>query len=374
MDMSVTESSKINITLSSGKRYPVCVDRGFKKEFFSDLVSLKASSYFVLSQRGFENLFLQKFLKELGGYVSIPDDHVLLLEPGEENKHLSLLGPVYNKMIDAGADRRSVIVAVGGGVVGDFAGFVAATLHRGIRFVQVPTTLLSAVDASVGGKVAINVDRGKNMVGAFHQPELVYFNIELLATLPEKEWLCGLSEMVKHAFLEEDGNIFSFMQKNSMHLRNYRSELLQKAVMDSIAFKASVVERDEYEGGLRAILNLGHTTAHAIESYTQYSKFSHGEAVSRGLVTMMYLSESLMGLPMQDKNEMLELMKELKLPMDTAGISANDLLLHLKYDKKTVGGIPMFVLLKKRGRYEYGVEVSEESFSEAWNHQRSDFG
>ena len=372
--MPVTESSKININISSDKNYFVYVRRGFSEDFFKELASLKASSYFILSQKGLEKFVLDDFLAELGKHISLPENHIILLEPGEENKHLSNLGPVYNQMIDAGADRKSVIISVGGGVVGDFAGFVAASLQRGIRFVQVPTTLLSAVDASVGGKVAINVDRGKNMVGAFHQPEMVYFNLDTLQTLPEKEWICGLAEMIKHAFLEQEGHIFEFMKKNSRELYNYKSDSLQKAILDSISFKASVVEKDEKEGGLRAILNLGHTTAHAIESFTHYSKFSHGEAVSRGLVTMMYLSEDLKGLSREETYEMIELMKELNLPLDTAGISSEDLLLHLKYDKKTVGGIPMFVLLKKRGIYEYGVEVSEKNFTEAWNRQKKDFG
>ncbi|MDH5654830.1 MAG: 3-dehydroquinate synthase [Spirochaetia bacterium] len=372
--MHTLDSSKINIQISSEKEYDVFVGRGFHDSLFQKLASLQASSYFIISQKGLGPFFFNDFLDQLKKHLEIPDKQICMIEGGEENKHLSRLGPVYNQIIDAGADRKSVILAVGGGVVGDFAGFVAATIQRGVRFVQIPSTLLSAVDASVGGKVAINVDRGKNMVGAFHQPELVYFNLDLLKTLPEKEWNCGLAEMVKHGFLDSQGQIYPFLLENTVHLRDPASDLLKKAVMDSIAFKASVVARDEKESGLRAILNLGHTTAHALESFTEYSRFSHGEAVSRGLVTMMYLSEEILGLPEADTKSMIDLMQKLNLPLDTAGISADDLLEHLKYDKKTVGGIPQFVLLRRRGDYEYGVKVSEESFQKAWNRQKAQFG
>ena len=296
------------------------------------------------------------------------------MKDGEEYKHLNQLGSVYNRLIEQGADRKTLLISLGGGVVGDFTGFVAATLFRGIPFVQIPTTLLAAVDASVGGKVAINVDKGKNMVGAFHQPSMVFFNLENLRSLPEKEWVCGHAEMIKHAFLDPSGDMFSWLDEHSSELRDPSSSALKKAVLDSIAFKAEVVEKDETELGLRAILNLGHTTAHALESFTHYSRFSHGEAVSRGLVTMMYISGILENFPEEDKEQCIALMEKLNLPMDTAGISGKDLLEHLKFDKKTISGIPRFVLLEKRGKYKFDVKVSEEVFLRAWQMQRERFG
>jgi len=302
------------------------------------------------------------------------EEQIIRLKPGEQNKHLSQTGPVYDRLIELGIDRHSVILSLGGGVVGDFTGFIASTLLRGVRFVQLPTTLLSAVDASVGGKVAINVDRGKNMVGSFYQPELVYFNLGTLATLPEREWLCGLAEMVKHAFIDPTGTIFPFLDEHAAALRDPASPLLKRAVLDSVACKAAVVEEDEKEEGLRATLNLGHTTAHAIESVTNYSRFSHGEAVARGLATAIFLSCELSGLSDRDAESMFSLMEKLSLPLDTAGLGPDELLADLRYDKKSIGGIPRFVLLSSVGHPLYGVVVSDGAWRSAWEKQQKRFG
>ncbi|MCB1320245.1 MAG: 3-dehydroquinate synthase, partial [Leptospiraceae bacterium] len=216
------------------------------------------------------------------------------------------------------------------------------------------------------------VDRGKNMVGAFYQPAFVYFNLHTLHTLPEREWDCGLAEMCKHALLESTGSIYKFMRMHVSDLRNAGAPALRQAVLDSAAFKASVVARDERESGLRAILNLGHTTAHAIESITGYRRFSHGEAVARGLVTALILSRDILDYSRTD--EMLAFMRELRLPMDTAELSGESLWDHMQYDKKAVQGVPEFVLLDQSATAVYGRKVTREQFLNAWQEQRDRCG
>lgn len=362
------EAGSAQVHPASSHAYPVLIRRGWGEDLRTMLQDLGTDRLFVLSQKGLEEFVLKGFLQHL----SIPEERVILLEPGEKNKHIDRLAPVYNRLIQLGADRHSVILAVGGGVVGDFAGFVAATLLRGIRFVQIPSTLLAAVDSSVGGKVAVNVDLGKNMVGAFHHPEFVYFNIELLRTLPGKEWHCGIGEIVKHAFM--DPASLDWIEKDPAGLRDPDSEILVQAILLSIQFKSRVVSEDEKETGLRSILNLGHTTAHAIESVTRYSRFSHGEAVARGLVTALFLSRQMKGLSQDDEKRLLQLMERAGLPMDTDGLAGEDLWEHMKYDKKNRQGVVRFVLLEGTGRPVHGCGVGREDFLAAWTLQKKRYG
>ncbi|MBW7859275.1 MAG: 3-dehydroquinate synthase, partial [Leptonema sp. (in: Bacteria)] len=271
----------------------------------------------------------------------------------------------------------------GGGVVGDLAGFVAATLLRGITFVQVPSTLLSMVDSSVGGKVAVNVNTGKNMVGAFYQPKLVYSNLNYLQTLPPKEWICGLAEMVKHSFLTENESIYASLVESAKSLQQNENKSapfswlepneLAARIRESVSVKAAIVAEDETEQGIRATLNLGHTTAHAIESLQHYTGMTHGEAVSRGLVTALYLSKNI-GLSDQEFESMIELMHTLGLPLDTAGFEADQLFEHTKFDKKNQLGQIRFVLLKKRGQPVWGQPITISEFRQAWALQKKRFG
>jgi 3-dehydroquinate synthase len=334
------------------------------------------SQCFVISQVGLEAPVLAPFLTQVRDHIpgGLPDQNVILIGQGEASKHLNHLGPVYNRLIEREVDRRSCLIALGGGVVGDLTGFVAATLLRGIHFVQIPTTLLAAVDSSVGGKTAVNVDRGKNMVGAFYQPRFVYFNTEFLRTLPEREWVCGLAEMVKHACLDESGQILAHLEEHAALLRHPDAPELRRAVLDSAAFKASVVSQDEREQGMRAILNLGHTTAHAFESLTAYRRFSHGEAVARGLVTALLLSQIVTGLSDDALERYLALMARLGLPGDTAGFQGEEVLDHMRFDKKSVRGVARFVLLEGPGRPRHGIEVAEADFLAAFGRQTERFG
>lgn len=378
---SQADADFLRVEPTGSPAYPVYVESDFARlragNAFADL---QASQFFIISQQGLEETVVAPFLAALNETLgeTLPDglsrERVLLIGQGEQSKHIDRLAPVYNRLIEQDVDRKSCLIALGGGVVGDFTGFVAATLLRGVSFVQIPTTLLAAVDSSVGGKTAVNVDRGKNMVGAFYQPRFVYFNTGFLRTLPEREWVCGLAEMVKHACLEESGALLAHLEEHCEELRNPESPELRRAVLDSAAFKARVVSADEREGGLRAILNLGHTTAHAIESLTDYKRFSHGEAVARGLVTALFLSRRVLGLADEAVERYLALCGRLGLPGDTAGFSAAEVLDHMRFDKKSVRGIPRFVLLEGAGKPRYGVEVPEAEFRAAFAEQAERFG
>lgn len=321
------------------------------------LTSLKGvSQFFVITNREIAGIYEKYLATELKS-LSIPF-HIIYVKPGEKNKHIDRVKKVYHELIKKEADRKAVIIAFGGGVVGDFAGFIAATYQRGIRFIQVPTTLLACVDSSVGGKVAVNLDLGKNMVGAFYQPEFVYAPLFSLSTLPEREWSCGLAEIVKHAFLD-GGDFLTRLEKVSRADFDADSEILRYCIDESVRFKSSVVAQDEKEGGLRAILNLGHTTGHAIESVTKYAKYSHGEAVSMGLMTALLLSKKILGFSDDNLERAVKIMKSLKLPL-VMKERASEIVMHMEHDKKKEGNSLKFVLLEDFGKPKFGVSVERD--------------
>ena len=209
--------------------------------------------------------------------------NVITVKPGEQSKSLEVLAGVYSQMASSGAKRNTLVVAFGGGVVGDLAGFAAATYMRGVPFIQIPTTLLAQVDSAVGGKVAVNIPEGKNLIGSFYQPRLVLSDTELLGTLPEREWTAGLGEVVKYAFLGNEA-VLSFLEGGG--------ENIEEIVFECCKTKAELVESDEKDRGARMFLNLGHTFGHAIEKFCGYSGVNHGEAVIKG--TDMELSTGVM--------------------------------------------------------------------------------
>ena len=218
------------------------------------------------------------------------DVYVVEIPDGEEYKNFETLKSIYDSLIEFGFDRSSLIVALGGGVVGDIAGFAAATYLRGIPFVQVPTTLLAQVDSSVGGKTGINHEKGKNLIGAFYQPGFVLIDTSTLDTLPEREYLSGLAEVAKYGIVL-DGNLFDFMSANAGKLLDRDKESLLTVIKRSCSIKASIVEKDEKEAGLRAVLNYGHTIGHAVETLTCYKRYTHGEAVAIGMAQAARFSE-----------------------------------------------------------------------------------
>jgi 3-dehydroquinate synthase len=269
------------------------------------------------------------------------------LEPGEQAKSLPVVSRLYDALVDLKADRRTVVVAVGGGVVGDTAGFAAATYARGIPFVQVPTTLLAHVDSSVGGKVGINHPHGKNLIGAFHQPLGVFIDTATLATLPDRDYRSGLAEVVKYGVIF-DQEFFAFLEANIAGLNRREPDILRRIVARSCRLKADVVEQDEFEiTGLRALLNYGHTFAHAYEALIGYGELQHGEAVAIGMIHASRLAERIGRIEHSVTERQLALLSDLHLPTRlpaTCRLETEAALDRMQLDKKSVGGTIRFVL------------------------------
>jgi len=276
---------------------------------------------------------------------------VIEVPEGETSKTLKQAELIYDKLLELKCDRKSVLVALGGGVIGDLVGFVAATYQRGIPFVQVPTTLLSQVDSSVGGKTAVNHPKGKNMVGAFYQPCLVTADLDTLQSLPKNEFRAGLAEVIKYGVIY-DASLFEYLEKNTEKILRLDKECLAHIIKTSCAIKAQVVEKDERESHYRMILNFGHTLGHAIEALTKYSQFIHGEAVAIGMVYAAKLSQQLGKCPEEIPKRIMELVKKCGLPVDLPDLDPQAIVESLYHDKKTMNNKIKFILVKKIGEIE----------------------
>ena len=293
--------------------------------------------------------------------------HQLTLEAGEQSKLLSVISRAYDQLIALCADRHTAVIAVGGGVVGDAAGFVAATYTRGVHFVQVPTTLLAQVDSSVGGKVGVNHPEAKNMIGAFYQPLGVFIDTSVLETLPDRDYRSGLAEVVKYGVIL-DADFFEYLESNVDGLNRRAPDVLRQVVARCCRLKADVVEQDEFERtGARAVLNYGHTFAHAFETLAGYGELLHGEAVAIGMVYASRFAErlELIDSPVTRRQE--DLLKQLHLPTavpEAVGLTTEDVLDRMKLDKKVVAGRLRFVLPTELGRVEVFEDVNETQLRE----------
>jgi 3-dehydroquinate synthase len=284
---------------------------------------------------------------------------LLVVEPGEQAKSLEVASGLWNKLLELGADRKTVIVAVGGGVVGDLAGFVAATFARGLSLVQVPTTLLAQVDSSVGGKVGINLAGAKNMVGAFWQPSGVLIDTTLLATLGDRELRAGLAEVVKYGVIL-DADFFTYLEGHVSEIARREPAVLEHVIARCCQLKAGVVAGDEHElTGLRAVLNYGHTFCHALETVTGYGRFLHGEAVSIGMLCASRLAERLGRVDGQFTRRQHDLLSDLGLPVDFPDVDHDAIVAAMAHDKKVEHGRLRFVLPVRMGHVELVGDVAE---------------
>jgi 3-dehydroquinate synthase len=300
------------------------------------------------------------------------DARVVTLPAGETAKSLKVLESCYNQLAAQRLERKSFIVALGGGVVGDLAGFVAATYLRGLPFVQVPTTLLAQVDSSVGGKVGLNLKAGKNLVGAFYQPRLVLCDLATLASLPMREYRAGLAEVIKYGIIY-DARLFERLERDLPQLLRRAPRTLAAVVARCCEIKADVVRQDETESGLRAILNFGHTFGHALEAISHYGKYLHGEAIAIGQVMAAKLSEQVLGLPASEVERIERLFRRAGLPTQLA-LSAPDrrkILPAMRLDKKVSAGEIKFVLARRIGTVEFGHQVPATLLARTINHQPS---
>ena len=297
--------------------------------------------------------------------AGIPPLATITVPDGEEVKTLATVERIYNGLLDAGAERSTAIFALGGGVVGDMAGFAAATYLRGVPFVQVPTTLLAQVDASVGGKTGVNLPRGKNLVGAFYQPEAVLVDTATLGTLPERELRAGLAEVIKYGLIRDPG-FFGWLEHHLQALLDREPDPLAEAIRRSCRNKAEVVADDERENGQRALLNLGHTFAHAIEAGTGYSPWLHGEAVAVGLVMAAEASWRLGRLSEADRDRTRALVEQAGLPTwGPSDLPVDRYLALMAVDKKVAEGRVRFVLLDAVGEALVTDDVPEEVLRDA---------
>ncbi|NQF12697.1 3-dehydroquinate synthase [Brevibacillus sp. HB1.3] len=349
------------LTVELGERsYEIVIGEGLLDQAAALLVEagiVSTSKLMIVTDENVAVHYLEPLLGVLQqhGYQA----HSAVIAAGEQSKSLTVYERLMTEAIDAGLDRKSAVLALGGGVVGDLAGFVAATYMRGIDFVQMPTTLL-AHDSSVGGKVAINHPLGKNLIGAFHQPKVVIYDTKALHSLPKREVAAGFAEVVKHGLIA-DAAFVDWLEDNADKLWQLDSELLGKAIEKGCAVKAAIVSQDETEQGQRALLNLGHTFGHAFEALSAYSSLNHGEAISIGMCLAAKVAERIgfaeTGVYHRTKR-MLELFH---LPTAWPGnLSPEAVLEAMKRDKKTVGGKLALVLPRAIGQVDVVKNIEEE--------------
>jgi 3-dehydroquinate synthase len=280
------------------------------------------------------------------GFEVIP----VLIAEGEEHKDLNTLTSIYDRLVAERLERKSCVMALGGGIVGDVAGFAAATYLRGIPYVQVPTTLLAQVDSSVGGKTGVNHQDGKNLIGAFYQPRLVMIDVNVLQSLPPRELVAGLAEVIKYGVIE-DPALFALLEENIDRLIRLDRELLIQIIATSCRIKARVVEKDEREDDYRAVLNFGHTIGHALETVTEYRKYLHGEAVGIGMAQATAISVQQGFCDQRSHERIRKLIRKAGLPSEIPPeVSRQDLIQSMEVDKKSAGGKIRFVMCAGIGK------------------------
>lgn len=292
------------------------------------------------------------------------DSHLVQIPAGEEQKSIETFGRLCRRLVDLGLDRKSVLVALGGGVVGDLGGFVAAGYMRGIPYLQVPTTLLAQVDSSVGGKTAVNLPQGKNLVGAFYQPVGVYVDSSVLSTLADRDLRAGMVEVLKYGVIR-DAQFFRWLEENLEAVLALEGEAVLHAVRRSCEIKAEVVAVDERESGLRAILNYGHTVGHAVEALSTYGRYRHGEAVAVGMEAAAALSTRHLDLSDEQAHRQHELLSRLQVPTRIENLSVEDVIEKMASDKKTVAGRLRFILARRLGEVEICADVPRPLVREA---------
>lgn len=346
----VSNMEKVHIDLGE-RSYPIVISEGLLEQADTWSALPKAATALIVTNDVVAPLYLNALKQALSGQYS--QVHEVVLPDGEAHKDWQTLNLIFDTLLQRGCDRKTVLFALGGGVVGDMTGFAAASYMRGVPFVQVPTTLLSQVDSSVGGKTAINHPLGKNMIGAFYQPQLVVCDLATLETLPARELSAGLGEIIKYGPIA-DMQFFEWLEQNMDGLLRRESGLLMHAVKRSVEIKAWVVGQDEKESGLRAILNFGHTFGHAIEAGMGYGNWLHGEGVAAGMVMAAELSQRLGMVDASFVLRLRTLIERAGLPVRGAVIDEQDnagrYLDLMRVDKKSEAGEIRFVLIDGPGK------------------------
>jgi len=324
---------------SDSRDYPIYIGFNVGKSL-DKLIKSKYSSVLIITDENVAKFYLEEIKSNLKGQRTFTK----IIPPGEGSKNIGVYYEMQSYLIQSGLDRKSLIIALGGGVVGDLAGFVAATYMRGIDYIQIPTTVL-AHDSSVGGKVAINHEHGKNMIGSFYPPRMVIFDTRYISTLPLREIRSGYAELLKEALIA-DKLFFEDLLKSS--ITSLMDEQIHEHIKKGILIKAAIVEKDEKENGLRKHLNLGHTLGHALEASIGYGKITHGEAVAIGLLFSLYVSERVFPVKLPF-DSLLQWLIRNNYPLISQKTDINHLISLMKTDKKTINNSIQMVLLKKIG-------------------------
>lgn len=356
----------INVKVQIAERpYDIKIDQHLLMDIGSDLKHLLPSGkrIAVLVSKTVKKLYLERVMRSLilKGYQV----KVYLLPSGEENKNLATVSGIYDELIEDSFDRSCAILALGGGIVGDISGFIASSLYRGLDFIQVPTTLLSQVDSSVGGKVGVNHPAGKNLIGAFYQPKIVLIDPTVLKTLDSRQIVCGYAEILKYGFIRDRSLLDLCLDEQKAILQMLDMALVSEIIRRSVEIKAEIVAQDEKENGMRMLLNFGHTIGHAIENSCGYGEFLHGEAVILGMIAALEISAQSYGLDKNDSEKYIKALKKIPLGGNLDKLLIDKAMYALSRDKKIRDGKLNFVLLSEIGKADISNNISKELAKES---------
>lgn len=366
------QTKTLIVPLSNNRSYPIYIGENLLQnpDIFADFVTNKNKSknkkIMIVTNTTIEKIYLNTLQNTLAKITPKENIFATILPDGENYKNWETLQKIFDNLLANFFDRKSLIIALGGGVIGDMTGFAAACFQRGVDFLQIPTTLLSQVDSSVGGKTAINHPLGKNMIGAFYQPKAVFADIKTLQTLPQREISAGLAEILKYGFINDAPFLEFFTSENFAKIFDNNADVLSEIIYKSCQNKADIVAKDETESSdknLRALLNFGHTFGHAIETYFGYGTYLHGEAVAIGAMMAAEFSQNLGFITPKEVAKIQTLLNQAKLPtaLDKK-VNANDLYKLMFHDKKVQNGTLNFVLLKNLGEaFVYKLNSAEEN-------------
>jgi 3-dehydroquinate synthase len=351
------------------RSYPIYIGSGILQQAQLLKPHIHGKQVLVVTNNTVAPLYLETLVNGLKGLqIEGLQLDSLVLEDGEQHKHLDTVNLVFDYLLQQRHNRSTTLIALGGGVIGDMTGFAAAAYQRGVNFIQIPTTLLSQVDSSVGGKTGVNHPLGKNMIGAFHQPQCVLIDSQTLTTLPARELSTGLAEVIKYGLIA-DLPFFAWLEQHIDQLRQLEPNLIIEAIYRSCACKAEVVAADEREQGRRALLNFGHTFGHAVETHMGYGQWLHGEAVGAGMAMAADLSQRLGWLDSQSGQRITDLLAAAGLPSwGPQQMEAADYLQHMQVDKKVIDGNIRLILLKQLGEALVTADFEPEQLMQTLRH------
>ncbi len=351
-------SASIPVTYHGAFCYEICLEQDFKRliEKLASIGCKRDQKVCIVADSNLEKLHLSALSDVVSAYFDVVIS--FCFPAGEASKTIDTVQRLYAKLIENQFDRHDLLLAFGGGVTGDLTGFAAATYLRGIDFVQIPTSLLSQVDSSIGGKTGVDFRQYKNMVGAFYQPRLVYMNLSLLHTLPANQFACGMGEIIKHACIKS-ADYFNWLKTHADDIRNRNPQILEEMIVKSCEIKRDVVERDPKEQGERALLNFGHTIGHAVEKLSAF-QLLHGQCVGIGMAAACFLSCQFGRLAKEDCDAVLSLLRQFDLPVFADGLSDEDILLASRSDKKRIAGKIQFIVLDAIGHARIEPDLKDE--------------